>query len=235
MTVRPVDERWDRALAVVAHPDDLEYGAASAIARWTLQGKDVTYVLATRGEAGIAGMSPEMAGPLREEEQRRSATLVGVNEVEFLEHPDGAVEYGVRLRRDIARVIRRFKPEIVITMNFELTWGEAGGVNHADHRAVGLATLDACRDAANEWMFPDTGPAWRGIAGAFVAGTSTPTHYVDVSETIEIGVASLREHEAYISALGTGFDPDDFIRNIAGFGGMVAGCELAVLFQSFQV
>lgn len=235
MTIRPMDESWGKALAVVAHPDDLEYGAASAIARWTMQGKDVTYVLATRGEAGIAGMPPEKAGPVREGEQRRSATLVGVNEIEFLGHPDGAVEYGVRLRRGIASAIRRFKPEIVITMNFELTWGEAGGVNHADHRAVGLAALDACRDAANEWMFPETGPAWRGVGGAFVAGTSTPTHYVDVSETVEIGVASLREHEAYISALGTGFDPDDFIRNIAGFGGVVAGCDFAVLFQSFQV
>jgi LmbE family N-acetylglucosaminyl deacetylase len=235
MTLRAVDESWTRAVAVVAHPDDLEYGAASAIARWALQGKDITYVLATRGEAGIAGMPPEKTGPLREEEQRRSAALVGVSNVEFLGHPDGSVEYGIPLRRDITTVIRRFCPEVVITMNFELTWGEAGGVNHADHRAVGLATLDACRDAANEWVFPDDGPAWRGIAAAFVVGTSTPTHYVDVTETIELGVASLREHRAYINGLGTEFDPDTFLRDIAGFGGMAAGCEMAVLCQSFQV
>jgi LmbE family N-acetylglucosaminyl deacetylase len=233
--MQPMDENWSSAIAVVAHPDDLEYGAASAIARWTAQAKHVTYLLATRGEAGIAGMPPEKTGPLREEEQRRSAAVVGVTDVVFLDHLDGAVEYGLGLRRDIAQVIRRVRPEVVLTMNFELTWGEQGGVNHADHRAVGLATLDACRDAANEWVFPDSGPAWNGITGVFVAGSSSPTHYVDVTATIDRGVASLRQHKAYIEGLGTDFDPDGFLRQIAGFGGMAAGCELAVLWQSFRV
>lgn len=234
MTLKAMNETWGRALAVVAHPDDLEYGAASAIARWTRRGKEVTYAMVTRGEAGIAGMPPETAGPLREAEQRHSAAVVGVHDVEFLGHPDGTVEYGIALRRDIAAVIRRARPEIVLTMNFELTWAQ-GGVNHADHRSVGLAVLDACRDAANEWVFPDAGPPWRGIVGAFVAGSSTPTHYVDVTETIETGIASLRAHQAYIDGLGTDFSPDDFLRDIAGFGGMAAGCEMAVLLQSVTV
>lgn len=235
MTLQAVDESWARAVAVVAHPDDLEYGAASAIARWTSQGKEVTYVLATRGEAGIAGMPPQTAAPLREEEQRRSAAVVGVSRVEFLGHPDGTVEYGPALRRDISAAIRRSRPEVVITMNFELTWGESGGVNHSDHRAVGLATLDACRDAANEWVFPDAGAPWHGITAALVAGTSSPTHFVDVTSTIDLGVASLREHRAYIEGLGVEFDPDSFLRDIAGYGGMAAGCPLAVLLQSFKV
>jgi LmbE family N-acetylglucosaminyl deacetylase len=219
----------------VAHPDDLEYGAASAIARWTAQGKHITYLLATSGEAGIAAMAPEKTAPVRVEEQRRSAAVVGVTDVHFLDHRDGAVEYGLALRRDIAGAIRRARPDIVLTMNFELTWGEEGAVNHADHRAVGLATLDACRDAANQWVFPDAGPAWRGIIGCYVAGMSSPTHFVDVSDTIGLGVASLREHKAYIEGLGTDFDPDEFLRQIAGYGGMAAGCEYALLLQSFQV
>ena len=230
-----VDEDWERAVAIVAHPDDLEYGAASAVARWTAQGKDVSYVLATRGEAGIDGMAPQDAGPVREEEQRRSAARVGVIHVEFLGHPDGSVEPGMALRHDLAGALRRLRPEVVLTMNFELTWGEDGSVNHADHRAVGLATLDACRDAANRWMFPDLGEPWQGIKVVYVAGTSAPTHFVDVTETIAAGVASLREHQAYIDGLGTDFDPDEFLRNIAGFGGMAAGCEYAVLVQAFQV
>ena len=233
MPLKPIDESWDRAVAVVAHPDDLEYGAASAVARWTAQGKKVSYVLATRGEAGIAGMAPERTAPLREEEQRRSAAVVGVDEVVFLDHLDGVVEYSVALRRDIARQLRRLQPEVVVAMNFELTWGESTGVNHADHRAVGLAVLDACRDAANEWVFPEAGDAWSGITGLYVAGTSTPTHYVDITQTIDRGVASLREHRAYIEGLGGEFDPDAFLRDMAGFGGMAAGCEMAVLFQSF--
>jgi len=233
--MKPIDESWARGIAVVAHPDDLEYGAAGAIARWTAQGKHITYLLATRGEAGIAGMAPEKTAPVREEEQRRSAAVVGVTDVQFLDHRDGAVEYGLALRRDIAGAIRRERPDVVLTMNFELTWGEEGGVNHADHRAVGLATLDACRDAANEWVFPDAGPAWGGITGVYVAGMSSPTHYVDETDTIGLGVASLREHKAYIEGLGTDFDPDEFLRQIAGYGGMAAGCEYALLLQSFRV
>ena len=87
--LEPVPEDWTRALAVVAHPDDLEYGTASAIARWTAQGKEVTYVMVTDGEAGIDGMAPDEAGPLRRDEERRSAAEVGVRTVEFLGHPDG--------------------------------------------------------------------------------------------------------------------------------------------------
>ena len=232
--MEPVNEDWERALAIVAHPDDLEYGAASAVARWTSQGKEVSYVLATSGEAGIAGLPPDKTRPLREEEQRRSAAVVGVHHVEFLGHPDGAVEYGLKLRRDLAGALRRLRPEVVIGMNFDLTWGDGGNVNHADHRAVGLAVLDACRDAANEWVFPDLGAPWNGIKATYIGGTQNATHYADVTDTIDSGIASLREHRAYIEGLGTDFDPDAFLRNIAGFAGMAVGCEFAVLFQSFN-
>src|SRR5260370_30797803 len=150
-------EDWERAVAVVAHPDDLEYGAASAVARWTSQGKKVSYLLATRGEAGMAGMAPAEVGPLRVKEEQRSAAVVGVTEVEFLDHVDGLVEYGIPLRRDLAAAFRRLRPDVVIAMSFDLTWAEEGPVNHADHRAVGLAVLDPGRAAANERVFPEAG------------------------------------------------------------------------------
>lgn len=230
-----MSEDWRRAVAVVAHPDDLEYGVASAVARWTDQGKDVVYVLATSGEAGIDGLAPDECRALREDEERRSAAVVGVSEVEFLGHPDGAVEYGLALRRDLAAALRRHRPEVVITMSFDLTWGDAGPLNHADHRAVGLATLDACRDAANRWLFPELGDPWQGIQTAYVAGTNAPTHYVDVSATLDRGVASLREHRAYLDGLGRDFDPDAFLRDIAGFAGAAAGVDLAVTFRQFPM
>jgi len=233
--VEPVPDDWTRAVAVVAHPDDLEYGAASAVARWTGQGKEVSYVLVTSGEAGIDGMEPADAGPLREDEELRSAAVVGVSQVEFLGHPDGLVEAGLNLRRDLAAAFRRLCPEVVVTMNFDLTWGEGATVNHADHRATGLAVLDACRDAANRWVFPEAGEPWKGIRYVYVAGSASPTHYVDVSETIQAGVASLREHRAYLEGLGGDFNPEEFIQNICGFGGMAAGCDYAVLFQRFTV
>jgi LmbE family N-acetylglucosaminyl deacetylase len=233
--MQPMPEDWGRAAAVVAHPDDLEYGVAAAVARWTGQGKKVTYVLATKGEAGIAGMPPEQTAPLRMEEERRSAEVVGVSTVQFLDHRDGLVEYGIPLRRDLAAAFRRLQPEVVITTSFDLTWGEEGPVNHADHRAVGLAVLDACRDAANEWVFPEAGPPASGIRDCYVAGLGSPTHYVDVTATIDAGIASLREHRAYIEGLGREFDPDEFLRSMAGYVGLGAGCEYAVAFHRFPM
>jgi LmbE family N-acetylglucosaminyl deacetylase len=226
--MKPMPEDWSTAVAVVAHPDDLEYGAASAMARWTGQGKQVSYVLVSSGEAGIAGRDPAEVGPLREAEERRSAAVVGVSDLLFLGHPDGMIEYGLPLRRDLARAFRQLQPEVVITMSFDLTWGEDGPVNHADHRAVGLAVLDACRDAANEWVFRDLELPRSPIKDAYVIGTGSPSHFVDVTDTIDAGIASLREHQAYLDGLGGDFDPDSFLRNIAGYIGMGAGCEYAV-------
>src|SRR5215470_15852022 len=223
--MEPMPEDWERAVAVVAHPDDLEYGLASAIARWTDQGKTVAYVLATSGEAGIDGLAPAETGPLREAEERRSAEVVGVSHVEFLGLADGSLEYGVPLRRALCGAFRRLRPDVMITMNFELTWGDDGPVNHADHRAVGLAALDACRDAANRWLHPDLGEPWQGITGAYVAASNPPTHFVDVGTTLARGVGSLREHQAYIDGLGREFDPESFLTDMAGFAGMAAGCD----------
>jgi LmbE family N-acetylglucosaminyl deacetylase len=158
-----------------------------------------------------------------------------VTDVDFLGHADGLVEYGVQLRRDLAAALRRHKPDVVITMSFDLTWGEEGPVNHSDHRAVGLATLDACRDAANSWLFPDAGPAWNGIKAIYVAASGNPTHFVDTTGTIEVGIASLREHKAYLDGLGRDFDPDEFLRNMAGFIGLAAGCEYAVGLRRYPV
>lgn len=174
-------EDWQRALCVAAHPDDLEYGVASAVARWTSQGKQVNYLLATRGEAGIDGMDPAEAGPLREEEERIGAREVGVEVVEFLDHRDGVVEYSVALRRDIARVIRLHRPEVVVGGVFSERI--AGGVtNQADHRVVGLATLDAARDAGNRWIFPELVEEglqpWTGVRYVCFAGALEPTHGV---------------------------------------------------------
>ena len=228
------EDGWERAVAIAAHPDDLEYGSASAFARWTAQGKQVAYVLASSGEAGIDGMSPGTAGPLREEEERRGAALVGVTHVEFLGHADGVIEYGLPLRRDLAGAIRRLRPEVVVTMNFDLTWGGVA-VNHADHRAVGLAVLDACRDAANRWVFPELGDPWQGLQAVYVAAMQPATHYVDVSETMDVAVASLQAHDAYIKGLGGDFDPDTFLRGFARSTGESAGCELAVSFRKLSV
>src|SRR6476646_9067523 len=113
--MEPFPEDWQRAIVVVAHPDDIEYGVAAAVARWTDQGKDVRYVLATSGEAGIAGLAPAECAPLREQEEIEAARVVGVREVEFLGHADGRLVEGTQLRRDLAAAIRRHRPELIVT------------------------------------------------------------------------------------------------------------------------
>ncbi|MEU9774341.1 PIG-L deacetylase family protein [Streptomyces sp. NPDC047968] len=207
---------WKRALAVVAHPDDLEYGCAAAVAAWTDQGKEVSYLLATRGEAGIDSMDPEEAAPLREREQRASAAVVGVTAVEFLDHRDGVIEYGTALRRDIAAAIRRHRPELVVTLNHRDTWGGTAW-NTPDHRAVGRAVLDAAADAGNRWIFPElVGQGllpWNGVRWVAVAGSSSPTHAVEAGPGLERSVRSLLEHRTYIEVL-TDQEPEAYCRTL---------------------
>jgi LmbE family N-acetylglucosaminyl deacetylase len=198
----PLDIEVGRVLAVVAHPDDLEYGAAAAVAAWTDAGHEVVYLLASRGEAGIDGMTPEESARVRTAEQVAGAAVVGVSTVEFLDHPDGVIEYGLPLRRDIAAAIRRYRPDTLLLFNHTDTWGP-GRLNSPDHRNVGRAALDAVGDAGNRWVFPDAGPQPHGgVRHALVTGTPTPTHAVDVSATVDRAVASLAEHRAYLDGLG---------------------------------
>ena len=226
-----VPEDWERALAIVAHPDDMEYGAASAVARWTAQGKQITYVLVTRGEAGIASMSPDEAAPIRVEEQRASCAAVGVSELHFLDHRDGLVEDGIPLRRDLAASIRRHRPEVVLSINHHDSWGGSSW-NHVDHRVVGRNLLDAVRDAANPWIFRDAGEPWGGVR--FVAFNASPqsTHAVDIADHLADGVASLACHASYLEGLGeTAADAEERLRSAAEAAGPRIGAALATTFE----
>jgi LmbE family N-acetylglucosaminyl deacetylase len=224
-------EDWESALAVVAHPDDMEYGAAAAVARWTAQGKHVSYVLVSDGEAGISAMPPHEVGPLRREEQRTSCRVVGVEDVEFLGWPDGSIVEGLALRADLAAAIRRHRPDVVLSINFRDSWGGPSW-NHADHRAVGRALLDAVRDAANPWMFTDRGAAWDGVRFVAFSGSPQPTHAVDTTDTFDAGVASLAAHRLYLEHLGGDMaSPDEFLRGAATAIGEQMGTPLAASFE----
>ena len=229
-------EDWGRALAVVAHPDDLEYGASAAIARWTNMGKDVRYVLATRGEAGIDSMAPDQAGPLRTAEQVAAAAAVGVSVVEFLDHADGLVVNGIELRRDLAAAIRRHRPEVIIGSNYRDRWGDSGPWNHVDHRELGRALPDAVRDAANRWLFTDAGEPWRGVRWIAYASSPAPTHGVDVTDHLAQGVDSLCCHRAYIESLGDpDFSPEAFLRDSCQQVGELLGAQFGVAFELIPV
>ena len=229
-------EDWERALAVVAHPDDLEFGTASAVARWTSQGKQVVYLIATKGEAGIDSIEPAKVGPLRVREEINSAQVVGVDTVEFLDYPDGVIEGGLPLRRDIALAIRKHRPHVLIAMSFE-SGGGPGSPASADHRIVGLAAVDAARDAGNRWVFPEQLGAglqpWGAIRMVCLAASDRATHGVDVTDFIDKGVASLREHSVYLDNLSNKIDPDTMLRSRAEERGKLLGCRYAQAFQVF--
>jgi LmbE family N-acetylglucosaminyl deacetylase len=230
--LQPLEGPFRSILCVVAHPDDIEYGTSAVVHRWVGEGATVAYFLLTRGEAGIDTMPPEEAGPVREAEERESARRVGVETVEFAGLADGAIEYGVPLRREIAAAIRRHRPDLVVGQN----WAEFFGpnmVNQADHRAVGLATLDAVADAGNRWLHRDLLDEglepWGGVQVLAVAGAREPSHFVEVTEEeFEAAVHSLEAHDAYNSALPSDFPvPRDLIQMILGMGGQAAGVERA--------
>lgn len=235
----PLNEDWERALCVVAHPDDMEFGAAAAVARWTGQGKTVVYCMVTSGEAGIDGLDPEACRAVREEEQVRSAEVVGVDVVDFLHQPDGVLEYGVALRAVIAESVRRHRPEIVITGNFRDTWG-GRNLNQADHIAVGRAVLDAVRDAGNRWVFADQLTdglePWGGVREVWAFGSPDSTHAVDTTATFDAGVDSLKAHAAYIDGLGwENWDPREFLEGMARTTGSRLGVTFAAPFEVFPM
>jgi LmbE family N-acetylglucosaminyl deacetylase len=233
--LEPLPLDWQRALAVAAHPDDLEYGASSAIASWTAAGKAVAYVLASRGEAGLDTMRPADAAPLREAEERESARLVGVDDVQFLGFPDGTIEYGLPLRRALSREIRRWRPEVIVTPSFDLSW-PSGPLNQADHRAVGLAVCDAARDAGNRWIFPDLlddgAEPWGGVRSVFVQAPVRPTHAREVTEAdLQRGIASLQAQRLYFEILKQAFDPEKFLREQAQRTGASLGVHYGIAFD----
>lgn len=227
------DADVQRVLCVVAHPDDIEYGPSMAVAGWTARGVEVAYLLLTRGEAGISTLHPSETGALREREQRAAGAAVGVSKVDFLGHPDGMLTYSLEMRRDIARAVRAFRPDVVIAQ----TWAEepAWGLNQADHRACGLATVDAVRDAANPWVFTDLadeGLAPWSSSWLLVFGDPRPTHGVVVDEdALERGIASLEAHAEYFTVLSDHPAPRDMLTAVSAEAGQQMGVDHAVLFR----
>jgi LmbE family N-acetylglucosaminyl deacetylase len=232
------EESFRRVLCVVAHPDDMEYGTSAAVARWTARGIEVGYLLLTRGEAGMPNPPAETAR-LRVAEQRAACDVVGVHHLTVLEHPDGVLVYGLDLRRDICREIRRFKPDVVLGSGYQVD--TPYGFDQADHRAAGLATLDALRDAANRWVFPDQidedhlephTVRWYLVPGT----TDTATHGVDVTgEPLRRGIASLQAHTAYLAALPADPPPESYITSFTTIGGTAMGVEHAIPFRAHDL
>jgi len=200
------DSEIERILCINAHPDDVDFGSAGTIAGWTAQGIEVSYCIVTNGDAG--GFDPSVprdaiAG-IRQAEQRAAAAEIGVSDVRFLGYPDGRLEVSLKLRADIARVIREVRPQRVVCQSPERNLQRVYG-SHPDHIAAGEAALCAVYpDARNPFTFIDQIgdlEAWT-VSEVWIAEGSPANHYSDITATFDMKVAALVRHESQIS------DPD---------------------------
>ena len=193
-------------MVIMAHPDDPEFACAGTVCRWAQEGSQIVYVMATHGEAGSddTSLSAEQLARVREQEEREAARILGVSDVVFLDHPDGSVVASLDLRRDLTRQIRRWRPDVVITMDPNLRYRRAY-LSHPDHRAVAGAALDAVfPDARNPRQFPELlreGLQPHRVREVYIvsgkdAGADVT---VDITDTFERKIAALRVHRSQIS------------------------------------
>lgn len=207
----------ESAMAVFAHPDDIEFGCVGTLARWAKAGTRVVYVLCTSGEVGIAepGMTKARAAEIREAETLEAAKIAGAAEVVFLREPDGLLEATLHLRKMLVREIRRHRPEVLVAGDPTVLWGRDNYINHPDHRAAAMAALDAVFPAAGQPnLFEELeqeGLRAHKTRKVYVSGWIQNELYVDIDETIEIKIAALRAHKSQMKD----WDPSDWIRRRA--------------------
>lgn len=194
-----------RAMVVVAHPDDAEFGSGGTIARWASEGLEIVLVVATDGSKGSADldMSSDRLIQIRQQEERDAAEVLGIREVVFLGYPDGYLEHTLDLRKDIARAIRQYKPDRLITMAPYRSFSINAYINHPDHLAVGDATLAAVYPTARDRLtFPDlaaSGFEPHKVREVYIQGAETPDCWIDISDTLDTKIAALRKHVSQIS------------------------------------
>lgn len=223
--VRP----FSRALVVVAHPDDAEFGAAGTIARWVEDGTDVRYLVVTDGASGSADpdMTRERLVGVRADEQREACARLGVTDVTFLGHRDGYLEPSIAVRRQVAAEIRRHRPEVILSLNPQTRWNSWGYINHPDHRAVGDLVLHCINPAASTRLWDltlvDEGLEPWDVAELWLSGFGEGHDLVDVSATFERKLHALRAHESQLN----GWDPEPRMREMAAARGKEVGVDLA--------
>jgi LmbE family N-acetylglucosaminyl deacetylase len=226
-----------RVLCVFAHPDDVDFGAAGTVAGWISAGIEVSYLLVTRGEAGGFDDTPrEMIPAIREAEQRASAAVLGVTDVTFLDgYYDGTVTPTVELRKQITRVIRRVRPDRVLTSSPLRRWERLAGPSHPDHLAVGEATTCAIYpDARNEFAFPELmaeGLKPWVVREVWYQQGPSPDHAVDVTDVFDTKLAALRAHASQINHV----DVAAMLRQRLSQAALAAGLPEGRLAETFTV
>jgi LmbE family N-acetylglucosaminyl deacetylase len=205
-------------MAIVAHPDDIEFGIAGTLARWAKQGSRISYILLTSGDAGIddPDISAQDAVRIREAEARAAAEIAGATEIHFLGYPDGLLEPTIELRRRLVTEIHRFKPEVVVCGDPTVVLASESYINHPDHRAAATAAIDAVFPAAGQpSLFGDIeekhGYTAHKPRKVYISTWEGGSHFVNISDTIDIKIKALRAHASQMR----GWDPEPMVREWA--------------------
>jgi LmbE family N-acetylglucosaminyl deacetylase len=230
-----------KVLVVGAHPDDNDFGAGATVAKAAGLGAEVIYLIATTGQRGSSdeNMTPERLSEIRRKEQEEAAKVLGVREVRFLDYVDGELIPDIRLKERIVKSIRRYKPDIVFTMDPSFFYYKSYGmVNHSDHRAIGEATLDACYPLARDLMsFPEHAKEGLNphkvkelLLHSFVPENAN--FYVDVTNTFDTKIKALSLHK---SQVGNMQGVEKRMRDRAEVAGRLARCRYAEAFVRLQL
>jgi LmbE family N-acetylglucosaminyl deacetylase len=233
------EERPERVLVIVAHPDDADFGVAGTLAKWIRAGSVARMVCCTSGDAGAddAKTDPLELAALREREQRAAAAVVGYEGVDFLHRPDGALENDLALREQLVRIIRTFKPDAVVCMDPTVVVHDDGFIQHVDHRNAAMAAVDAVYPAArNAMAFPhlvlDEGLEPHNVDIVYLFFTDKETVWVDTSDTLDVKIAALREHT---SQLRKPEELEEMLRRWAAEGGQKIGASAAESFRLLKM
>jgi LmbE family N-acetylglucosaminyl deacetylase len=207
----------ESAMAITAHPDDIEFTCAGTLARWAKNGTRVIYVLCTSGDVGIdePGMTREKASQIRESESLDAAKIVGAKEVVFLREPDGLLQATLDLRKKLVRQIRKHKPEVIMTGDPTIVWSGDDYINHPDHRAAAMAALDATFPAAGQPnLFEELaveGLTAHKVRKVYASVWDKADVFINIEETIELKITALRAHKSQIKD----WDPEPMLKEWA--------------------
>lgn len=226
-------------LGIAAHPDDLDFGAAGSMAAFARNGSEVHYLILTDGSKGSSDKSatPESLALLRESEQRDAVQRIGGKSVTFLGYPDGELEVTLQLKKDIVRVIRSIRPDVVVTMDPSMLYHPGRGfINHPDHRAVGQATLDAVFPLARDHMsFPSLyaeGFEPHKTATVLLINFNDSNFAVDITDTFDTKIAAIGAH---VSQIGDIADIRAWVHEWAAEQGKSYGYKLAESFVRIDI
>ena len=223
----------ESAMAIVAHPDDIEFSCVGTLSRWAKSGTRVSFVLCISGDVGIAtpGMTREKATQIREEEARNAADIAGAAEIIFLRESDGLLEPTLELRKKLVREIRRFKPEVVLSGDPTVVFASESYINHPDHRAAATAALDAVFPAAGQpnlfQELENEGLRAHKVRKVYIYGQQQSELTLSIDETMEIKLAALRAHKSQFPF----WDPGDRVKERASENAKGKGMQYAENFR----